>query len=138
MIKEVEPKQAYDILQKTDDAVLVDVRSTMEYQYVGHPLNALHIPLKEPPAWDTKSDFVKKLEITLQQQFPDKKTLSELPLLMLCRSGARSAAAGEMLINSGYTNIYNVLEGFEGDKDKNGHRSTINGWRFHGLPWEQS
>ena len=57
---------------------------------------------------------------------------------MLCRSGARSATAGEMLVNNGYTNVYNVLEGFEGDKDENGHRSTINGWRFHGLPWEQS
>lgn len=138
MIKEVDPKQAYDILQKTDDAVLIDVRSTMEHQYVGHPLDALHLPLKEPPSWETSSDFVKKLEIALQQQYPDKKTFSDLPLLMLCRSGARSATAGEMLINSGYTNVYNVLEGFEGDKDENGHRSTINGWRFHGLPWEQS
>jgi len=138
MIKEVDPKQAYDILQKTDDALLIDVRSMMEYQYVGHPLDALHIPLKEPPEWETSSDFVKKLEIALQQQFPDKKALSDLPLLLLCRSGARSALAGEKLINSGYTNVYNVLEGFEGDKDKNGHRSTINGWRFHGLPWEQS
>lgn len=138
MIKEVDPKQAYDILQKTDDALLIDVRSIMEHQYVGHPLDALHISLKEPPEWETSSDFVKKLEIALQQQFPDKKALPDLPLLMLCRSGARSATAGEMLINSGYTNVYNVLEGFEGDKDKNGHRSTINGWRFHGLPWEQS
>lgn len=138
MIKEVVPKQAYDILQKTDDAALIDVRSTMEYQYVGHPVDALHMPLKEPPDWETHGDFVKKLEIVLQQQFPDKKPLSDLTLLMLCRSGARSATAGEILINSGYTNIYNVLEGFEGDKDENGHRSTISGWRFHGLPWEQS
>jgi rhodanese-related sulfurtransferase len=138
MIKEVDPKQAYDLLQNTDDAVLVDVRSTMEHQYVGHPLDALHIALKEPPDWETNSDFVEKLETALQQQFPDKKTLSDVPLLMLCRSGARSATAGEVLINSGYTNVYNVLEGFEGDKDKNGHRSTISGWRFHGLPWEQS
>lgn len=138
MIKEVDPKQAYGILQKTDDAVLIDVRSTMEHQYVGHPLDALHMPLKEPPDWQTMEDFVQKLEIALQQQFPDKQTLSQLPLLMLCRSGARSATAGEMLINNGYTNVYNVLEGFEGDKDENGHRNTINGWRFHGLPWEQS
>lgn len=138
MIKEVDPKQAYDILQNTGDAVLIDVRSTMEYQYVGHPPNALHVPLKEPPGWETRSDFVEKLETVLQQEFSDKQAFSDLPLLMLCRSGARSATAGEMLINNGYTNVYNVLEGFEGDKDENGHRSTVNGWRFHGLPWEQS
>ena len=138
MIKEVDPKQAYDILQNTGDAVLIDVRSTMEYQYVGHPPNALHVPLKEPPGWETRSDFVEKLETVLQQEFSDKQAFSDLPLLMLCRSGARSATAGEMLINNGYTNVYNVLEGFEGDKDENGHRSTVSGWRFHGLPWEQS
>ena len=138
MIKEVDPKQAYDILQNTGDAVLIDVRSTMEYQYVGHPSNAFHVPLKEPPDWETRSDFVEKLETVLQQEFSDKQAFSDLPLLMLCRSGARSATAGEMLINNGYTNVYNVLEGFEGDKDENGHRSTVNGWRFHGLPWEQS
>ena len=138
MIKEVDPKQAYDILQNTGDAVLIDVRSTMEYQYVGHPPNALHVPLKEPPDWETRNDFVEKLETVLQQEFSDKQAFSDLPLLMLCRSGARSATAGEMLINNGYTNVYNVLEGFEGDKDENGHRSTVSGWRFHGLPWEQS
>jgi rhodanese-related sulfurtransferase len=57
---------------------------------------------------------------------------------MLCRSGARSALAAEMLIKEGYTNVYNILDGFEGDKDESGHRNTINGWRFHDLPWEQS
>ena len=110
----------------------------MEYQYVGHPLNAIHVPLKEPPDWETAPDFIEKLETMLQQQFSAKQNFSDLALLMLCRSGARSATAGEMLINNGYTNVYNVLEGFEGDKDENGHRSTVSGWRFHGLPWEQS
>ena len=138
MIKEVDPKQAYDILQNSNDAVLIDVRSTMEYQYVGHPVNAIHVPLKEPPAWETDGRFVESLQTALQEQFTDKQDFSDIPLLMLCRSGARSAAAGEILINAGYSNVYNVLEGFEGDKDENGHRSTISGWRFNELPWEQS
>ena len=138
MIKEVDPKQAYDILENTENAVLIDVRSTMEYQFVGHPLNSTHIPLKEPPDWETKSGFVENVEAALQQQFTEKQELSDLPLLMLCRSGARSEAAGDLLISAGYTNVYNVLEGFEGDKDENGHRNTISGWRFHNLPWEQS
>lgn len=138
MIKEVNPRQAYEILKNTDDAVLIDVRSTMEYQYVGHPVNAIHVPLKEPPDWETKTNFVENLESVLQQQFNDKCGFSDMTFLMLCRSGARSAAAGELLIQAGYRNVYNVLEGFEGDKNEQGHRSTVNGWRFHELPWEQS
>ena len=132
MIKEVDPKQAYEILQNTDNAVLIDVRSTMEYQFVGHPVDAVHVPLKEPPDWETKDGFVDDVKTVLKEQS------SDTPLLMLCRSGARSAAAGEMLMNAGYTNVYNVLEGFEGDKDEQGHRNTVGGWRFHQLPWEQS
>lgn len=138
MIKEVDPKQAYDILLNTDNARLIDVRSTMEYQYVGHPTNAFHVPLKEPPDWESKTDFVETIKTILHQQFPESRDLTGVPLLMLCRSGARSATAGELLVNGGFTNVYNVLEGFEGDKDEEGHRSTINGWRFHNLPWEQS
>lgn len=138
MIKEVKPRQAYEILKDTDDAALIDVRSTMEYQYVGHPVNAIHVPLKEPPDWETKTDFVENLETALKQQFSDRCGFSDMVLLMLCRSGARSTAAGELLINAGYRNVYNVQEGFEGDKNEQGHRSKINGWRFHELPWEQS
>ena len=136
-MKEVDPKQAYDILRNTDNAVLIDVRSTMEYQYVGHPVDAQHVPLKEPPDWETKNNFVEDVETVLSQHFYEDAG-KDISLLMLCRSGARSAAAGEMLVNAGYSNVYNVLEGFEGDKNDQGHRSTINGWRFHNLPWEQS
>ena len=138
MIKEIRPKEAYEILQQQKDAVLVDVRSSMEYEYVGHPLKALHVPIKEPPDWVTQQDFVKEVSSALEERSSEYKEIRGIPLLMLCRSGARSALASEMLINEGYTNVYNVLEGFEGDKDENGHRNTINGWRFHGLPWEQS
>ncbi len=138
MVKEIRPKEAYEILEQQNDAVLIDVRSSMEYEYVGHPLNALHVALKEPPEWTTQQDFTNKVSDALQAQFSKSKEISSIPLLMLCRSGARSAMAAEMLINAGYSNVYNVLEGFEGDKDDNGHRNTINGWRFHGLPWKQS
>ncbi len=137
MIKEILPKEAYEILKQQKDAVLIDVRSSMEYEYVGHPLNAMHIPLKQPPTWETDQGFVKNVELALQQ-ITGKNGSADIPMLMLCRSGARSALAAEMLISEGYTNVYNVLEGFEGDKDENGHRNTINGWRFHSLPWEQS
>jgi hypothetical protein len=60
------------------------------------------------------------------------------PLLFVCRSGARSSAAAKAATEAGIAPSFNVLEGFEGDKDAEGHRSRINGWRFHGLPWVQS
>jgi rhodanese-related sulfurtransferase len=59
------------------------------------------------------------------------------PVILICRSGKRSNEAGEALIKDGFQNVYNVLEGFEGELDENHHRSTLGGWRFHDLPWEQ-
>lgn len=138
MIKEIDPKKAFEVLENQKNALLIDVRSKMEYDYVGHPLNAIHVSLKEPPDWQIQQDYIEKVRSAIKKQFPEMDEFSDIPLLMLCRSGARSATAGEMLINAGFTNVYNVLQGFEGDKDENGHRNTINGWRFHGLPWEQS
>lgn len=138
MIKEIRPKEAYAILNNQENAVLIDVRSLMEYEYVGHPLNVVHISIKEPPGWETESGFVENVRSVLAQRLPPDIEMKDVPLLMLCRSGKRSELGAELLIKEGYTNVYNVLEGFEGDKDENGHRNTINGWRFHNLPWEQS
>ena len=138
MLKEVSPLEAHEILEQQENAVLIDVRSTMEYNFVGHPLNAIHVPVKEPPGWDIQPEFVEKVRAFLAEHRPENNQLDDVPVLMLCRSGQRSALAGEMLIKNGFTSVYNVLEGFEGDKDENGHRNTINGWRFHRLPWEQT
>ena len=138
MLKKTNPQEAYKIIEQENNAVLVDVRSTMEYSFVGHPLNVIHVPIKEPPSWDMQPGFVEKVRAALAAHMPDNDQLNDAPVLMLCRSGQRSGLAGEMLIKDGFTNVYNVLEGFEGDKDENGHRNTINGWRFHDLPWEQS
>ncbi len=138
MIKEIYPKEAQEILEQQNQAVLIDVRSTMEFEYVGHPTNAVHVPIKEPPAWGIDEDFVNNVKSAIQQHSSENELALGMPLLMLCRSGARSALAAEMLIKEGYTNVYNILDGFEGDKDESSHRNTINGWRFHDLPWEQS
>jgi rhodanese-related sulfurtransferase len=59
------------------------------------------------------------------------------PIVLICRSGNRSAEAGEALEKAGFKHVYNVTHGFEGDLDEKHHRSTKNGWRFEGLPWEQ-
>ena len=58
-------------------------------------------------------------------------------MLLICRSGKRSVEAGELLVNEGFTAVYNIDEGFEGELDEHHHRSSIGGWRYHGLPWEQ-
>lgn len=137
-MKEVNPPEAYALLQQNDQAVLVDVRSTMEFEYVGHPPEALHVAIKEPPGWETRDEFVDELKSALQDRFKTDVGLEQRPLLMMCRSGKRSELAANMAAEAGFTDVYNIMEGFEGDKDANGHRNTINGWRFHQLPWQQS
>lgn len=136
MIKEIGPQQAFEILSTDPQSILVDVRSSMEYEYVGHPNGSINIPWKEPPGWEVDTGFVDKVRAVLVEKFPGRKT-DDLTILAICRSGVRSRSAGEALINNGFLHVYNVAEGFEGDKDENRHRGEINGWRFHGLPWEQ-
>lgn len=137
MIKEINSTEAYSILQKSENAVLIDVRSTMEHEYVGHPVNAIHVPIKEPPGWEIRVDFINNVKSELAKKFPNIQNLSEIHILLLCRSGKRSEQAALMLESAGYKNTINITDGFEGDKDVNGHRSVINGWRFNKLPWEQ-
>ena len=62
MIKEINSTEAYLILQKSENAVLIDVRSTMEHEYVGHPVNAIHVPIKEPPGWEIRVDFINNIK----------------------------------------------------------------------------
>ena len=81
------------------------------------------------PGGRPNADFVKQLE---------DKVDKSAPVLFICRSGGRSHNAAMMAQQAGYAECYNVLEGFEGDKDASGHRSTKGGWRFAGLPWTQS
>jgi len=137
MIKEITPPEAWDILQSDHKASLLDVRSSMEFEYVGHSINALNIPWVEPPDWKIDPDFVEKVRESLQKLHNDEP-LDELPVLAICRSGKRSLAAAEALVAAGFKQVFNVSEGFEGDRDTKDHRSTINGWRFHNLPWAQS
>ncbi len=125
------------MLQADGSAVLLDVRSTMEYLYVGHPVDAVHIPLKEPPGWEVEPAFARKVREELSRR-TGVDAAEDVPVLALCRSGQRSRQAAEILEAAGFKHLYNVIEGFEGERDGDNRRGTINGWRFHGLPWEQS
>ncbi len=120
--------QASEFLEKHPEAKLVDIRSSMEFLFIGHPTGAIHIAWMEDPDWDINPDFVKEIQA---------EQIDGCPIIMICRSGNRSEKAGIQLIEAGLSNIYHVTDGFEGDRDANNHRGTQNGWRFNGLPWEQ-
>jgi rhodanese-related sulfurtransferase len=130
MIRNLSPKQSFTFMQVNTAAVLIDVRTHFEYSLIGHPLNALSIAWKEAPNWQENPIFLSAIE----KAVPNKNT----PILLLCRSGHRSFEAAKKLEASGYQYLINIEEGFEGNLDSNKHRGNIGGWRYHGLPWEQS
>ncbi|MGD0958832.1 MAG: rhodanese-like domain-containing protein [Methylomonas sp.] len=130
MIENLDPKQCWTFMQNNSNAVLVDVRTFIEHSFVGHPPGAKHIPWKEFPGMQLNQAFTNQVETVV----PDKNT----PILLLCRTGVRSVDAAKALDALGYRHLINIVEGFEGAIDANKHRGNIDGWRFHGLPWEQS
>jgi len=137
-IKEISSQQAWEILEDDPQAVLLDVRTSMEFEYVGHPLNALHVPWMDAPSWNIDTDFASKVRAALVKRFGTDDDTGDIAIMAICRSGKRSQAAAEELVRHGFNNLYNIEDGFEGDLDNNGHRNTINGWRVADLPWEQS
>jgi len=130
MIENLNPQQAWHLLQQNTAAVLVDVRTKVEHVFVGHPLDAIHIAWKEAPDWQVNSRFVAEVE----NRVPDKSA----PILLLCRSGQRSLDAAKALEEAGYQRLINITDGFEGPLDQHNHRGNVGGWRFNGLPWVQS
>ena len=130
MIENLTPQQSWELMQANPDAVLIDVRTKVEHDFVGRPLNAVHVPWKEAPDWQLNPDFIEQVK----QAVSDTSN----PVLLLCRSGARSLAAAEALQKAGFTQLANILDGFEGDLDEHKHRGNLGGWRFSQLPWEQS
>ena len=129
-MENLDPKQSWALLQENPVAVMVDVRTAIEHSFVGHPPESIHIAWKEFPGMQLNEQFV--------DQVIEKVTDKSTPVLLLCRSGVRSVAAAKELEKAGYQKVINILEGFEGALDDAKHRGNIDGWRFHGLPWEQS
>ena len=130
-MEHLDPLSAYAYLQHNSNALLVDCRTEIEHMYVGHPAGAEHIAWQEGPDWEIDPEFAAQVKRLLMGDLAR-------PVLLICRSGQRSVAAGLALEAAGFSNVINVLEGFEGDRDENCQRSTLGGWRFHGLPWFQS
>jgi rhodanese-related sulfurtransferase len=129
------PQKAYELLQDNSNANLIDIRSSMEYLFVGHPVGAVHIAWIDDPEWSINPDFAKEA-IRLVSKTGGVAPLDN-PLVIICRSGVRTLIAAKVLIEAGFTQIIHIDEGFEGDRDEKDHRSSIGGWRYRGLPWEQ-
>jgi rhodanese-related sulfurtransferase len=123
------PSEAHALARQVPGAKLVDVRTRPEWVYVGHVPDSVLVEWVKYPNGDRNPEFLEQLEAQVAK--------TDSPVMFLCRSGARSHHAAALATVSGYPNSYNILEGFEGDKDALGHRSSVGGWRFAGLPWTQ-
>jgi len=123
------PAEAHAILQNQAGAKLVDVRSRAELDFVGRVPGSVEIEWKSYPGMRPNPQFVDQLK----QQVP-----ADAVVMFLCRSGGRSHETAAAAAQAGYRDAYNVLEGFEGERDAGGHRNTTGGWRARGLPWSQS
>ncbi len=130
-MQHLDPPSAHAFLQANPAALLVDCRTEIEFMYVGHPVGAEHVAWQEVPDWEVDPEFADKVRRLARGDVTR-------PILLICRSGHRSVLAGEALEAAGFSSVINVLEGFEGPLDGCDHRGTLAGWRFHGLPWQQS
>jgi len=133
---DVAPATAWKILSELKDAVLIDVRTRAEWNYVGLP--DLDSIAKKPallewqifPSMQPNPEFVAALSGAVANK--------DAPLLFLCRSGARSAAAAKAMTAAGYSTCINVADGFEGPLDAQAKRGSAGGWKAAGLPWRQT
>ena len=136
-IKTITPQDAFNLCKDDVRTLLIDVRSSMEYIFVGHPVGAVHVPWIDEPDWVINPHFVTDVRKLILGGASTTGNADGVHIILICRSGKRSKDAGMLLIEAGLTNVYNVEQGFEGDLDSNHHRSTHDGWRHANLPWEQ-
>jgi rhodanese-related sulfurtransferase len=123
------PAEAYALMQSLPGAKLVDVRTRAELEWVGRVPGGVSIEWNTWPGSVRNPDFLADFKAQIDQG---------AVVMFLCRSGVRSHQAAVAVTEAGYEHAYNILQGFEGDKDASGQRNRMGGWRFAGLPWTQS
>lgn len=139
---DVSAKEAWGALASNGDAVLIDVRTRAEWQFVGTPdlssigKTVILAEWQSFPTGEVDPDFASRLGAELGTQLGTGA--KDAPVYFLCRSGARSRAAAIALTAEGFSRCFNVAGGFEGDLDTEKHRGTRNGWKVAGLPWMQT
>ena len=135
--KNISATEAWELIQKAARTVFIDVRSEMEFLFIGHPKGAKHIAWIDEPDWNINPNFVREVRKLILGGVISSSASDSVPIVLICRSGKRSEEAGIVLMEAGFNDVYNVAEGFEGDLDDDHHRSTTGGWRHDNLPWEQ-
>ncbi len=125
----VTPTEASALLAAVKGATLIDVRTRAEWDYVGRVPGSILVEWNTYPQGSRNPAFLEQLRAAAAD--------ADAPVLFLCRSGQRSDQAARAALAAGYARAFNVLEGFEGDKDASGQRGHVNGWRKAGLPWTQ-
>ena len=133
-IASVSPIEAWNILVNHAESILIDVRTRAEWHFVGVPNLSPIEKAVQMIEWTKgdgtpNGDFIHQVQSIIPQ--------SNTSLLFLCRSGVRSHHAAQEMCQRHQGRCYNILEGFEGTLDTDGHRGTVGGWKFHGLPWLQ-
>ena len=121
------PPEAWDVWQLAPGAKLVDVRTRAEWDWVGRIPGAIEIEWTGYSGGQPNANFLAQLK---------RQVDPESLVLFICRSGVRSHNAASLANDAGFTECYNVLEGFEGVLDANGQRGKVGGWRLAGLPWK--
>jgi len=135
---DVTARQAWEVLAENPTAVLVDVRTQVEWNLIGKPdLSSID---REPIylQWVTMQgptpDFLDELRARLEE----REVATDAPVFFMCQSGGRSKVSAIQCTELGYSACYNIAEGFEGDLDEHQHRNSVSGWKVAGLPWTQS
>lgn len=113
------------------EAVLIDVRTDAEREWVGFVPGAVAVAWKQWPGMALNPDFDAGIRAALSDAAGGRRAV------LLCRSGVRSIAAAKRATELGFE-AYNILEGFEGNADADAHRGNLGGWRRQGLPWRQN
>lgn len=136
-VTHISAKEAWELLEKEPNAAFIDVRSDMEFLFIGHPKGAVNIPWIEEPDFNINPNFEREVRKLILGGVIESSEHNGVPVVLICRSGNRSAEAGNLLLEHGFKHVYNIEQGFEGELDDDHHRSTLGGWRFDKLPWEQ-
>lgn len=139
-VTQISAQEAFELLKNDQNSALIDVRTFEEFNFVGFVDPAsfdgrmILLPWQLYPEMEENLDFAHNLTKSLAQlSLPIDKAC----LFFICRTGARSNAAAEFALNSGYENPHNILHGFEGDLNSGSHRGLVNGWKASNLPWRQ-
>ena len=131
----INSRQCFEKLSKMPDSHLVDVRTKPEWLFVGLP-NLQSLQKKTVcVSWHVYPNM--NINVNFESEILNSGINKQDTIFLICRSGQRSSYAAEFLISRGFTNCFNVIDGFEGEIGPDYHRSTVNGWKYNKLPWKQ-